>query len=136
MKQFKIKVDGKEYLVEVEEVGAVESSPAAPVIAKVEPKERTGETKKVEAKPEKNEEKQPAPVSSAEGDELKAPLPGKILKINFLEGDSVSEGDTVVILEAMKMENEILANSSGKIKKIFVAVNDMVETDDTLLIIG
>ncbi|HOF03194.1 MAG TPA: acetyl-CoA carboxylase biotin carboxyl carrier protein subunit, partial [Atribacterota bacterium] len=50
MKQFKIKVDGKEYLVEVEEVGAVESSPAAPVIAKVEPKERTGETKKVETK--------------------------------------------------------------------------------------
>lgn len=136
MKQFKIKVDGKEYLVEVEEIGAGVSSPTTPIISKTEPKESKEETKKTETKSVKAEEKQQAEVSSAAGDELKAPLPGKILKINVSEGDSVTEGDTLIILEAMKMENEILANTSGKVKKVSVAVNDMVETDDTLLIIG
>jgi len=135
MKQFKIKVNEKEYLVEVEEIttGAT-FSPAAPV-SKIEPKVVKEEPKQEEVKPTKSENKQPSTISTAEGEEIKAPMPGKILKINVSEGDAVKEGDTVLILEAMKMENEIIANSSGKVKKISVSVNDMVETDDTLLII-
>ncbi len=136
MKQFKIKVNEKEYLVEVEEITTgVSSSPAAPV-SKVEPKVVKEEPKQEERKPTKSENKQSPTISTTEGEEIKAPMPGKILKINVSEGDVVKEGDTVLILEAMKMENEIIANSSGKVKKISVSVNDMVETDDTLLIIG
>ncbi|MDD3656046.1 MAG: biotin/lipoyl-binding protein [Atribacterota bacterium] len=134
MKQFKIKVNGKEYLVEVEEIITDSVSPIITPTAKVELKEDKVEPKKTEAKSAKSVEKQTS-VISTEGEEIKAPLPGKILKINVAEGDTVNEGDTVLILEAMKMENEILADFSGKVKKIFVSINDMVETDDTLLII-
>ncbi len=132
MKQFKIKVEGKEYLVEVEEIGTT-ASPTITPVGKMEVKE---EPKKVVPAPAKPEQKKSVPVSSIEGEEIKAPMPGKILKINVSEGDAVQEGDTVLILEAMKMENEIIANSSGTVKKISVSVNDMVETDDTLLVIG
>ena len=124
MKQFKIKINGEEYVVEVEEItdGSQSTVTPATVSAAKQPEQKE-ETKKTEVKkaPEQG---------STEGEEIQSPMPGKILKIN------VSEGDTVLILEAMKMENEIVANSSGKVKKIAVSVNDMVETDDTLLIIG
>jgi glutaconyl-CoA/methylmalonyl-CoA decarboxylase subunit gamma len=137
MKQLKIRVDGKEYMVEVEEIVEgndvqVSTSPAA------RNQQTTAERqpKKPEVKQTKAEEKPALPQSTAEGEEINAPMPGKVLKINVSEGDSVNEGDTVLILEAMKMENEIVANTSGKVKKLSVSVNDMVETDDTLLIIG
>ncbi len=131
-KQFKIKVNGNEYMVEVEEVIAGQASPAVAPIIKSEPKEV-----KVEAEPVKTEVKKEVAVSASEGEEVvAAPMPGKILKINVSVGDTVQDGDTLLILEAMKMENEIVAGSSGKVKKISVSVNDMVETDDTLVIIG
>jgi len=130
MKQFKIKINGEEYVVDVEEItdGSQSTVTPATVSAAKQPEQKE-ETKKTEVKkaPEQG---------STEGEEIQSPMPGKILKINVSEGDSVNEGDTVLILEAMKMENEIVANSSGKVKKIAVSVNDMVETDDTLLIIG
>ncbi len=138
MKQFKIKVDGKEYMVEVEEISSDNETPSsAPSSSAVKsqpavPKEQP---KKQEVK-QKSEEKPAPAVSTEAGEEVKAPMPGKVLKINVSEGDSVNDGDTVLILEAMKMENEIIANTSGKVKKLSVSVNDMVETDDTLLIIG
>ncbi|MDD3657104.1 MAG: biotin/lipoyl-binding protein [Atribacterota bacterium] len=136
MKQFKIKVNGKEYLVEVEEISSGNTFPSITPVTKVEPKEVKEESRKTETEPMKSENYKTASISAVEGEEIKAPMPGKILKINVSEGDTVKDGDTVLILEAMKMENEIISNSSGKIKKIAVAVNDMVETDDTLIIIG
>ena len=63
-------------------------------------------------------------------------MPGKILQLKVSEGDIVKDGDTLLILEAMKMENEIVANASGNIKKINVAANDMVDTGDVLMVIG
>ena len=132
MKQFKIKVNGKEYLVEVEEVGTGITTPAAAPVVKTEAKEA-----KIETAPAKPEVKKEAAITVSEGEEvIVAPMPGKILKINVSEGDTVQEGDTIVILEAMKMENEIVAGSGGKVKKIHVAVNQMVETDDALAVIG
>ncbi len=132
MKQFKIKVNGKEYLVEVEEIGTGNTPQAAAPVVKAEPKEVRDETA-----PVKPEAKKEAAVTVSEGEEvIVAPMPGKILKINVSEGDTVQEGDTIVILEAMKMENEIVAGSGGKVKKIHVAVNQMVETDDTIAVIG
>jgi glutaconyl-CoA decarboxylase len=63
-------------------------------------------------------------------------MPGKVLQLKVKEGDSVKEGDALLILEAMKMENEIVANASGNIKKVNVAANDMVDTGAVLLVIG
>ncbi|GAH94020.1 unnamed protein product, partial [marine sediment metagenome] len=76
------------------------------------------------------------PTAAVAGEEVVAPMPGKVLQLKVSEGDSVKEGDTLLILEAMKMENEIIANASGSIKKIIAAVNDMVDTGDVLMVIG
>jgi len=138
MKQFKIKINGEEYVVEVEEITDGSQSTVTPAaVSAAKQTEQKEQTKKPEVKKAPQPEQKKAPEhGGTEGEEIQSPMPGKILKINVSEGDSVNEGDTVLILEAMKMENEIVANTSGKVKKIAVSVNDMVETDDTLLIIG
>ena len=137
MRKFQIKVDGKVYEVEVEEVGGNESlagtiSVPQPVATKV--KEEPVSQKVV--KPSSNPAPTKAPTAAMAGEEIAAPMPGKILQLKVSEGDIVKDGDTLLILEAMKMENEIIANTSGNIKKINVAVNDMVDTGDVLMVIG
>ena len=68
----------------------------------------------------------------ATGNSVKAPLPGVVLAINVKVGDTVKAADTVIVLEAMKMENEIVAPSDGTIATIEVAVGDSVEAGATL----
>lgn len=87
--------------------------------------------------PEAANEPTPAAQSSAptEGTEVNAPMAGTILKVNVSAGDSVSEGDTLVVLEAMKMENEIVAPGDGVVGEVFVSANDRVESDQILLTI-
>ncbi len=137
MRKFQIKVDGKVYEVEVEEVGGNESSTGTisvpqPVAAKV----KEEPTNQKSSKPTSSPAPTKAPATVVAGEEVVAPMPGKVLQLKAKEGDSVNEGDTLLILEAMKMENEIVANTSGSIKKINVAVNDMVDTGDVLMVIG
>lgn len=67
--------------------------------------------------------------------EVKAPMPGKILKVLVNVGDKVQEDDEVLILEAMKMENPIYAPAGGTVKEIKVKANDSVETDQTMMVI-
>ena len=137
MRKFRIKVDGKEYEVEVEEVGENKSSEGTisapqPVITKVEEEP----IKPKPAKVSNSSAPSKAPTAAVAGEEVVAPMPGKVLKLKVSEGDSVKEGDTLLILEAMKMENEIIANASGSIKKIIATANDMVDTGDVLMVIG
>lgn len=68
--------------------------------------------------------------------EVKAPMPGKIIKVLVNVGDQVQEDDEVLILEAMKMENPIYAPAGGTVKEIKVKANDSVETDQTMMVIG
>ena len=136
MRKFIIKVEGKVYDVEVEEVGENKSSEGTtfaplPIITKV--KEETVKSKP--AKASDSPASSNAPTAAVAGEEVLAPLPGKILQLKVSEGDSVKVGDTLLILEAMKMENEIVADTSGNVKKINVAVNDMVDTGDILMVI-
>ncbi|HCL90193.1 MAG TPA: acetyl-CoA carboxylase biotin carboxyl carrier protein subunit [Candidatus Atribacteria bacterium] len=126
MKKYKINVNGQSYEVEVEEI----SGEITPIVSAPAPKASVPKAPAPKAAAPK------APVESTGGEEINAPMPGKILQLKVKEGDSVSEGDTLLILEAMKMENEIFANTSGKIKNINVSVNDMVDTGDVLIIIG
>lgn len=69
----------------------------------------------------------------AGGFKVKAPLPGSIFKLNVAVGDSVKKGDVLLIMEAMKMENNIMAEKDGVVKAIKVAVGDAVLQEDVLM---
>lgn len=77
-----------------------------------------------------------APVSVAAGEPVKSPMPGNILKINVTQGQKVNEGDVIMILEAMKMENEIVATRNGTIAQIAVSKGAVVETGAVLAVIA
>jgi biotin carboxyl carrier protein len=66
---------------------------------------------------------------------VEVPLTGKIIKVEVKQGDKVKEGDTLIILESMKMENPIVAPVDGTVSKVGVAVNQVVKTGDTVAVI-
>lgn len=72
----------------------------------------------------------------ASGEVVKAPMPGNILKINVAPGQKVEEGDVLIVLEAMKMENEIVAAKSGTVAQVAVSKGAVVETGAPLVIIA
>ena len=125
MRKFNIKVNGTAYEVEVEEIGgAVSSAPAvsAPVSAPA-----AAPAPKAEAP------KAAAPSGSAGSVKVEAPMPGTGLRVNVHVGDTVEEGQAVVILEAMKMENEIAAPKSGTVASINATQGSAVNTGDLLI---
>ena len=77
-----------------------------------------------------------APVSVAAGEPVKSPMPGNILRIEVSQGQQVKEGDVLMVLEAMKMENEIVATRSGTIAQIAVSKGAVVETGAVLAVIA
>ena len=79
----------------------------------------------------------PAPAAGlAAGEVVKSPMPGNILKINVSAGQKVNEGDVLIILEAMKMENEITATKAGTVAQIAVTKGQVVETGTPLVVIA
>ena len=78
----------------------------------------------------------PAPAALAAGEAVKSPMPGNILKINVTQGQQVKEGDVLMILEAMKMENEITATKAGTVAQIAVTKGQVVETGTPLAVIA
>lgn len=113
MKTYTITVNGTAYDVTVEETaGGAAPAPAA---------------KAAPAAPAAAPAPAPAPAKAAGSVEINAPMPGKILDVKAQPGASVSRGDVVLILEAMKMENEVVAPQDGTIASINVNVGDMVE---------
>ena len=77
-----------------------------------------------------------AATPSTGGTEIRAPLAGSVIDILVAVGDPVSDGDPVMIVEAMKMETEIRANASGKIKSIAIKKGDAILADQSLMTIG
>jgi glutaconyl-CoA decarboxylase len=73
---------------------------------------------------------------AADATTVTAPMPGKILNVKVNVGDSVNNGDLVLLLEAMKMENEVFASASGKVTEIRVKSGDSVNTGDILMVIA
>lgn len=117
MKNLKITVNGTTYDVQVEETGA-SSAPVAPAAA-----------------PAPAQAAAPAPSAGA-GTKVESPMPGTVLDIKVANGATVNEGDPVVILEAMKMENEINAPCSGTVTSICVNKGDSVDSGTVLVTIG
>lgn len=74
-----------------------------------------------------------APQAASSGSNIKAPLPGTIMTINVKVGDQVKRGDTLIVMEAMKMENNIMANKDGQVKAIHVTNGQTVAQDDALI---
>ncbi|MDF2839922.1 MAG: biotin/lipoyl attachment protein [Clostridia bacterium] len=132
MRKFSINVNGKSYEVEVEEIkDGVASAPAAPVRAAAP----------VAAAPAPAPKAAPvaaaAPVSVPAGaTSVTAPMPGTILSVNVKAGDAVKKGQVICILEAMKMENEIMSGTDGTITSVAVNQGDSVNTGQVLFVIG
>ncbi|HJI56163.1 MAG: biotin/lipoyl-containing protein [Pseudoruminococcus massiliensis] len=119
MKNLKITVNGVAYDVQVEEVGGSASAPVAAPATPVAPAPKAAPAA--------------APTS---GEPLKCPMPGTIISVNVSAGQQVKLGDVVVVLEAMKMENEIKAPKDGTITSVNVNKGDAVESGTLLVTIG
>ena len=129
-------INGKKYEVEVEKLEAYKSldrngvaAPAAPVLPASAPVQRPAAPAPapVAAAPA------PAPAPAAGATTVEAPMPGKILNIKVSEGQAVKFGEVVVIMEAMKMETEIVAPADGTVSKILVKAGDSVDTGAALV---
>ena len=130
--KYKITLNGRTYEVEVEAgkamllddyeaivpsaPAAVDAAPAAPAAA-------------APAAPA-------APVVTGAGEAVNAPMPGNILKVNVAQGQAVKEGDVLCVLEAMKMENEIMAPKAGTVTQVLVSKGSTVDTGAPLVVIG
>ena len=77
----------------------------------------------------------PAPVAAAAGEKVNSPMPGIILNVLVKAGDTVTEGQNLMVLEAMKMENEILSPKAGKVAQVAVTKGSTVATGDLLAVI-
>ena len=128
MKTYNITVNGVTYTVEVEEVGATASAPVAatPVAAPAAPVAAPAAAPK--AAPAA-----PKASGAAGAVSVKAPMPGNIMKVNCKVGASVKKGDVLIVLEAMKMENDICAPQDGVVASVEVAQGASVETDALLV---
>lgn len=123
MKRYTITVNGIPYDVTVEESGAAAASAPAPVSA---PAPAAPSAPAPAAKP--------AAAPAAQGSvKVESPMPGTILDVKTSVGSSVNEGDTLIVLEAMKMENEIVAPSSGTVASVAVSKGDSVEAGQVLV---
>lgn len=127
MKRLKITVNGIAYDVQVEEVtGSAPVAVSAPAPAAV-----------VATVPASAEEAAPAPTSASStevtGEAINAPMPGTIVAVNVTAGQSIKKGEALVILEAMKMENEIMAPHDGTVAGIYVNKGDSVNSGTPLV---
>ena len=131
MKTYNITVNGVTYTVEVEEVGAgaaVAAPAAAPVAAPVAAPAPAAAPVAPKAAPAA-----PKASGAAGAVSVKAPMPGNIMKVNCKVGASVKKGDVLIVLEAMKMENDICAPQDGVVASVEVAQGATVETDALLV---
>ena len=133
--KYKVTLNGRTYEVEVEAGKAMlldeyeAIAPSAPAAAAPVAAPAAAPAAPAAAAPA-------APVVTGSGEMVAAPMPGTILKVNVKNGDAVKEGQVLLVLEAMKMENEIMAPKSGTITQVAVQKGASVNTGDALVFIG
>ncbi|MDE7105430.1 MAG: biotin/lipoyl-binding protein [Ruminococcus sp.] len=129
--KYKVTLNGKTYEVEVEKGKAIlldEYEALAPAPA------QTAEP--IVTSPAPAPVTSSAPVNLADGETVSAPMPGNIIRIDVKQGDTVKEGQILVILEAMKMENEIVAPKYGTVAQVVTSKGAVVDTGSPLVIIA
>ena len=131
--KYKVTLNGRTYEVEVEagkamltdEYEAYAPAPAAPAAAAP-----------VAAAPAAPAAAPAAPAATAAGEPVNSPMPGTILRVEVAQGAAVKEGQLLVVLEAMKMENEILAPKDGTVAQVVVQKGSRVETGSPLIVLA
>lgn len=124
MRKFRVRINGHVYEVEVEELAGPETSqPAAPV----------GPTQS-QSMP-RGRSTMSAPPSAAGPSKVAAPLPGVIVAVKVKPGQAVAEDEVVVVLEAMKMENELTAPRAGTVRAVLVEAGDSVDQGTVLVVL-
>ena len=113
MKIYKIKVIGKSYRVELEEIEQVDSAPLE--------EKRKQETKKI--------------VNNDGGKEVVSPIQGQVTNVKIKVGDKVQKGDVLLIVEAMKLENEVVSPFEGQVAEILVSKGQNVKAKEPIVII-
>lgn len=134
MRKFNITVNGNTYAVEVEEILENQVPPMSTV--KKSPAGEPKTTMKKESSAPKIAKTESAPkteVLTSGG--IKAPMPGTISDVKVTQGQHVKKGEVLLILEAMKMENELMSPKDGVVKSVHVAKGDSVNTADVLVIV-
>lgn len=127
MSKYRIKLDGKVYEMEIEAAGEGSVSAAPAAVTAAAPAAPAASAPAASS----------APVSAAAGEgAIVSPMPGTVVKLLVNEGDEVKAGQPLLILEAMKMENEITSDRDGKITKVAVAGGQAVAKDEVLVVIG
>ncbi len=130
---YKVTLNGRTYEVEVEAGKAIlldeyeavaPAAPAAPEVAAPA------------AAPAAPAAAPAAAAVTASGDVVSAPMPGTILKVNVTQGQAVKEGEVLCVLEAMKMENEILAPKAGTVTQVLATKGSSVDTGAPLVVVG
>lgn len=118
MKKYNVTVNGTSYEITLEVVDEKDVKATTPAAAKAAPAPA------------------PAPAKSANGETVTSPMPGNILSVNVQNGASVKKGDVLMVLEAMKMENEIMSPCDGTVVSVNVQSGASVETGAVLCVIG
>lgn len=135
MKKFKVTVNGKAYEVEVEEMGGAPAAAPVPQVAAAPAPAAPAPTPAAAPAPAAT----PAPAVGGPIPEgaitVKAPMPGKISALKAEAGKAVKRGDIILVLEAMKMQNDITATADGTLHEIRVNPGDNVKTGDVLAVI-
>lgn len=135
LRKFRISVNGKEYVVEMEELG-VSNQPVAPVAQAPIVQQAPAPQSAPQVAPAP-QAAQPAPVqANGSGVNVEAPMPGNIIDILVKVGDVVEAQQTVAILEAMKMENELVAPQAGTVTAVHVIKGTAVDVGEVLITIS
>lgn len=134
MKKFKFTIRGNEYEVHInsfeDNIAEIDVNGSTYKVELAEEVKTTKTPKLVRPKPIQTKESKPKPAAGFS--KIEAPLPGTMFKINVKAGDEVKKGQAIMVLEAMKMENNILAEKDGVINKVLVSVGDAVLQGDIL----
>ena len=128
MKKYTITVNGTAYEVDVEEMGGAAATAPKAAAPKAAPVPAAAPAPKAAA---------PAPAAkpvAAGSATISAPMPGKVLEVKVKAGDAVKSGDVLMILEAMKMQNEIMAPADGTISDVRVSAGQTVGTGDVMIV--
>ncbi|HDP76973.1 MAG TPA: biotin/lipoyl-binding protein [Mesotoga infera] len=141
MRRFRVRVNGKDYDVEIEELSSASDSSSGGAVKKAEPiqkVEAADSPRPSEVVKEAHKPVEPVKESTGSGERAKilSPMSGTILEVLVSVGDSVSPGQKLVILEAMKMENSILSEDSGTISEVRVKKGDNIDAGEIMIVLA